>query len=210
MCYLCIQDENWCVDCSCVVNGKRCGALITKDTKSIVTLFPSKGERYSCSFEHYYADTQAISCSALGCTKLCGDRTLFVLMNGKLPYPAPFVTFAATCSPACNEAFEKQVYARMPCTRCFDVINPTHPCTTCWTVYYCSRECMKQYCGSTMREDCKALAEGRERMRRACEVCSKRGCTMRCSKCKSEYYCSNECQRVGWGIHKKYCVPTTD
>mmetsp|Transcript_511 Transcript_511/g.846 ORF Transcript_511/g.846 Transcript_511/m.846 type:complete len:553 (+) Transcript_511:181-1839(+) len=32
----------------------------------------------------------------------------------------------------------------------------------------------------------------------------------RCSRCKSVYYCSKECQRAHWRYHKQACLPVTD
>ncbi len=38
-----------------------------------------------------------------------------------------------------------------------------------------------------------------------CSVCSKNG-SLRCGKCKVQYYCSRECQVKDWKIHKKVCA----
>ena len=38
-----------------------------------------------------------------------------------------------------------------------------------------------------------------------CVVCEKM-CTKRCSKCKTAYYCSAECQLKDWGVHKTSCL----
>src|SRR5579863_4867560 len=40
---------------------------------------------------------------------------------------------------------------------------------------------------------------------KCCLVCRKRDASKRCSKCKSVYYCSNECAIRAWPIHKKHC-----
>ena len=38
-----------------------------------------------------------------------------------------------------------------------------------------------------------------------CVVCDKKNCTLRCSKCKSVYFCNKECQKKAWSVHKKHC-----
>lgn len=38
-----------------------------------------------------------------------------------------------------------------------------------------------------------------------CVVCKKGDCKGRCSKCRVVFYCSTECQKMGWKIHKKHC-----
>jgi hypothetical protein len=38
-----------------------------------------------------------------------------------------------------------------------------------------------------------------------CSYCKKGEKLKKCSRCKSSYYCSNECQLKDWGNHKKYC-----
>ena len=39
-----------------------------------------------------------------------------------------------------------------------------------------------------------------------CSICSKEG-TLKCSRCKTKKYCSPECQRIDWRVHKKTCIP---
>lgn len=38
-----------------------------------------------------------------------------------------------------------------------------------------------------------------------CSCCSASGCTLRCGKCKSVYYCCVNCQKAHWQVHKNYC-----
>ena len=38
-----------------------------------------------------------------------------------------------------------------------------------------------------------------------CLTCNKHDATKRCSKCKSVYFCSEDCQKKAWRIHKKHC-----
>lgn len=37
-----------------------------------------------------------------------------------------------------------------------------------------------------------------------CLCCSKKDCTLRCANCKV-YYCSAECQKKSWPVHKNHC-----
>ena len=52
-----------------------------------------------------------------------------------------------------------------------------------------------------------------ESARRICAHvgCSESGCVLKCSRCKSVFYCTKEHQRAHWkeGGHKRYCVPPT-
>jgi len=38
-----------------------------------------------------------------------------------------------------------------------------------------------------------------------CLYCDAKNCTLKCSKCKSVYFCDKECQKQSWSIHKKHC-----
>lgn len=40
---------------------------------------------------------------------------------------------------------------------------------------------------------------------RRCANCGREGPTKRCSRCRSESYCSKECQRKHWKNHKRTC-----
>jgi tetratricopeptide (TPR) repeat protein len=37
--------------------------------------------------------------------------------------------------------------------------------------------------------------------------CGRRNASKRCSKCRTVYYCSVDCQRRNWAEHKPYCIP---
>lgn len=39
-----------------------------------------------------------------------------------------------------------------------------------------------------------------------CARCQAADCQMRCSKCRQVYYCSDECQKANWKIHKTQCA----
>ena len=41
-----------------------------------------------------------------------------------------------------------------------------------------------------------------------CEGCQAEEAKLRCGACKMAYYCSKECQRAGWGLHKYQCMPS--
>jgi hypothetical protein len=40
---------------------------------------------------------------------------------------------------------------------------------------------------------------------RWCLGCGKKAVSQRCSKCKSVYFCSRQCQKDCWPIHKRHC-----
>ncbi len=40
----------------------------------------------------------------------------------------------------------------------------------------------------------------------ACFVCNSIETLKRCSRCKSVFFCSVNCQKLGWPVHKKQCV----
>ncbi|XP_060561743.1 uncharacterized protein LOC132721452 [Ruditapes philippinarum] len=39
-----------------------------------------------------------------------------------------------------------------------------------------------------------------------CGDCAKPNCTKLCNRCKGTFYCSKECQRKDWSVHKEICV----
>jgi hypothetical protein len=39
-----------------------------------------------------------------------------------------------------------------------------------------------------------------------CTTCGKEPTTIICSKCKSAFYCNEECQKKNWEIHNKICM----
>lgn len=43
-------------------------------------------------------------------------------------------------------------------------------------------------------------------MPETCTVCKKEADTKRCAKCKTQWYCSRDCQKTDWRNHKKDCA----
>ena len=41
--------------------------------------------------------------------------------------------------------------------------------------------------------------------RKLCEQCNKVNGDKRCGGCREAYYCSQECQRLYWKVHKSHC-----
>ncbi|GFH61291.1 hypothetical protein CTEN210_17767 [Chaetoceros tenuissimus] len=118
---------------------------------------------------------------------------------------------------ACNK--EEAVFRCAPC------------CDAGIDVFFCNRECQvklwkthKSVCKKTSNADSKkeqssankeAKAEGKKNLQHRkdtqfCDNCSKTdtdvGFKVRvCSRCKSAYYCSRECQVEDWPKHKRIC-----
>lgn len=42
-----------------------------------------------------------------------------------------------------------------------------------------------------------------------CSECGAHGCNMKCARCRFASYCSVECQRKNWPIHKVVCTDVT-
>lgn len=38
-----------------------------------------------------------------------------------------------------------------------------------------------------------------------CLYCKKKGVSKHCSRCRTIYFCSDQCQRAAWPVHKKHC-----
>tara|TARA_Y100000389_G_C17386570_1_gene477372 strand:- start:108 stop:1124 length:1017 start_codon:yes stop_codon:yes gene_type:complete len=58
-----------------------------------------------------------------------------------------------------------------------------------------------------------ASKESRKLLRRSCNVCAKTrddDTFLCCNQCKRIYYCSVECQKEGWPIHKRICKEIRD
>lgn len=76
-----------------------------------------------------------------------------------------------------------------------ELINPTAP-------IFCL--CLDlAFLSETDRKVSNLVAQ--EEISRFCAQCSKPNCTKRCSECKNIYYCSKECQKNHWNVHKKNC-----
>eukprot|EP00741_Cyanophora_paradoxa_P015232 tig00020851_g14702.t1 len=50
-------------------------------------------------------------------------------------------------------------------------------------------------------------AAGQDEDEGSCAACGVDGCSLRCGRCRSEFYCSPECQRAHWREHKAACRP---
>ncbi|KAL0052246.1 hypothetical protein WJX82_010627 [Trebouxia sp. C0006] len=48
-------------------------------------------------------------------------------------------------------------------------------------------------------------AEAAQQFSHECGQCGKTGAARRCSKCRLVIYCSSECQKAHWAVHKKEC-----
>lgn len=99
------------------------------------------------------------------------------------------------------------------CSGCFKESDPAGPkssskftsCSFCGEEEYCSVACQEK--------DFKRHSETCLQSLKKIEVCG--ACSAPnvsgnafkvCSNCKSERYCSKECQRVHWGAHKEVCM----
>ena len=56
------------------------------------------------------------------------------------------------------------------------------------------------------RDAIRAQPKPQGKLRVCCYCCNHSNHTKLCSKCRSVYYCSKECQKNHWKVHKKYCV----
>ena len=50
------------------------------------------------------------------------------------------------------------------------------------------------------------MEKPKKQIKGKCALCNSEA-TATCSKCKSAYYCSRNCQKSDWKIHKKTCNP---
>ncbi|GBG93430.1 hypothetical protein CBR_g70238 [Chara braunii] len=40
-----------------------------------------------------------------------------------------------------------------------------------------------------------------------CSYCKKKGAVLKCSRCKTTFYCNQACQKAHWSVHKRQCPP---
>merc|ERR1712061_64037 len=60
--------------------------------------------------------------------------------------------------------------------------------------------------GVTAAEDINQAFNGQKGFREGnCEACRDDDAKKKCSSCKSAQYCSQECQKLHWFVHKKHC-----
>lgn len=65
-----------------------------------------------------------------------------------------------------------------------------------------------EHARKSTRED--SSADSLETDKKLCAHCSKADCHRRCAACKTAYYCSDECQKTHWRIHKFDCKPISE
>lgn len=68
--------------------------------------------------------------------------------------------------------------------------------------------CKKGACEVYARDNVRAAladSEAGAELPSACKTCGKLSKTSKCSQCKSVAYCSKECQKLDWPVHKAAC-----
>ena len=83
-------------------------------------------------------------------------------------------------------------------------------CSRCKKVFYCSQKCQKEDWKKTgtHRQSCCPFKEPvKQKDEKVTKICARDTCnnegSLRCSRCKTTNYCSNECQEEDWPCHKK-------
>jgi len=69
--------------------------------------------------------------------------------------------------------------------------------------------------GVEFTDEIRAVADKLDQLPLVCAGCGRDkkedgGELLRCGRCKAELYCSSECQRGLWKVHKKVCFPATE
>jgi hypothetical protein len=73
----------------------------------------------------------------------------------------------------------------------------------------CTPECTKL--GYKWVLKVRKKSEGKKSMVKVCSYCHQTpNKAYSCAKCRSSYYCSNECQKADWTEHKKLCKPAQE
>lgn len=201
MCYLCLSKVDWQVKCAFQKCHKSCNIM----TGGFVVYFGFKGERYSCSEDHFLHDKVSLPCFNNNCDKKCKDRDKFLHINNIMSYQSPFSCYVATCSDECKLEANKILISRTSCCICYDNISETVRCLFCETCYYCSENCYKRGCGDKMVNECEAIMIKRKSLQKLCDSCGVDGSKYICSKCEKANYCSTECQKIDWKRHYKTC-----
>lgn len=83
----------------------------------------------------------------------------------------------------------------------FEVINPTSELfKLCMKMAYASAETD----AGNKSGDAAPIAP--KQIIRLCAQCGTKPCNKKCSRCKNAFYCSVECQKKDWMIHKSHCA----
>ncbi|KAL7555465.1 hypothetical protein ACA910_006128 [Epithemia clementina (nom. ined.)] len=95
------------------------------------------------------------------------------------------------------------------------VIRLAIKCRDCWSEYYCSRACREAHAPQHAAA-CRDQQHERQERRREkkakrvqCDTCHIRfpyTKMKKCSRCRRATYCSVECQKGDWEVHKKICT----
>lgn len=76
----------------------------------------------------------------------------------------------------------------------------------------CKKECNEKFCSKNCSKAFKLLIKETDKdihMRYICNNCGKTDNLRKCSRCLKVYYCSDECNKAKWKIHKKDCNKKT-
>lgn len=96
-----------------------------------------------------------------------------------------------------NSKDPQQLLSRFP----FESLNPTSDLFKFFvSLGYGKQEHVRFIDGATKRK----LSDGQSCATK-CANCSSKNCIHLCSRCKSVYYCSVECQKADWSKHKHIC-----
>ena len=80
-------------------------------------------------------------------------------------------------------------------------------CTGCDSTAYCSKECQKED-WKRHKQSCSFLQKNSQELTNSkmfCSACKSSDNLSKCGGCKVMHYCSKECQRSDWKIHKSFC-----
>ena len=108
------------------------------------------------------------------------------------------------------------------CANC-QADNSRHSCSACLVTKYCSKDCQKAH-WKTHKPQCKVLqqereaeaeaatmtTQKREKRKECCVNCQAENAVEHCSSCMITKYCSAECQKAHWKIHKPLCKFLSD